>query len=175
MKSFEVSATLVGLPGPPGPQGPPGPDGPPGSSSSVYEYSYSTGAIPPGSANITLEQGPPTILNIDYSPLGTTGSYAPLLRNITVADEVTLQNKTDETQYLTGVVSDVVDHALDNYIAVTVADVTGSLTLSNQQKVLLFHSIVGAPGPGVPAGGTTGQVLVKASDADFDTQWVDPA
>ena len=29
----------------------------------------------------------------------------------------------------------------------------------------------GAPGVGVPAGGTTGQVLVKKSDADYDTEW----
>lgn len=26
---------------------------------------------------------------------------------------------------------------------------------------------------GVPRGGTAGQVLVKASDADFDTEWQD--
>jgi hypothetical protein len=29
----------------------------------------------------------------------------------------------------------------------------------------------GAPGVGVPAGGSTGQVLTKASGADFDTEW----
>ena len=29
----------------------------------------------------------------------------------------------------------------------------------------------GDPGVGVPAGGTTGQALVKASDADYDTTW----
>lgn len=27
------------------------------------------------------------------------------------------------------------------------------------------------PGPGVPRGGTTGQVLKKSSNADFDTEW----
>lgn len=27
---------------------------------------------------------------------------------------------------------------------------------------------------GIPAGGTTGQVLAKASDDDFDTEWVSP-
>lgn len=32
----------------------------------------------------------------------------------------------------------------------------------------------GQDGVGVPAGGTTGQVLVKRSNADYDTQWVDP-
>ena len=33
----------------------------------------------------------------------------------------------------------------------------------------------GADGPGVPAGGTTGQVLTKASNADFDSNWQSPA
>ncbi|ACI93254.1 conserved hypothetical protein [Afipia carboxidovorans OM5] len=32
----------------------------------------------------------------------------------------------------------------------------------------------GTDGLGVPAGGTTGQVLAKASDTDNDTQWIDP-
>jgi hypothetical protein len=33
----------------------------------------------------------------------------------------------------------------------------------------------GAPGVGVPVGGTTAQALVKASNADYDTHWVDAA
>ena len=33
----------------------------------------------------------------------------------------------------------------------------------------------GAAGAGVPTGGTTGQVLEKASNTDYDTQWVDAA
>jgi len=33
----------------------------------------------------------------------------------------------------------------------------------------------GAAGVGVPTGGTTGQVLEKASNTDYDTQWVDAA
>jgi hypothetical protein len=32
----------------------------------------------------------------------------------------------------------------------------------------------GADGDGVPAGGATNQVLAKRSDADNDTEWVDP-
>ena len=31
----------------------------------------------------------------------------------------------------------------------------------------------GDDGEGVPVGGTTNQVLAKASDTDFDTEWVD--
>lgn len=32
----------------------------------------------------------------------------------------------------------------------------------------------GDPGPGVPPGGGAGQMLAKASEADYDTHWVDP-
>jgi hypothetical protein len=33
----------------------------------------------------------------------------------------------------------------------------------------------GDPGVGIPEGGTTGQVLAKVSDDDYDTDWVDPS
>lgn len=34
----------------------------------------------------------------------------------------------------------------------------------------------GVPGQGVPVGGTTGQILAKVSNANYDTQWItDPA
>mgnify|MGYP006293925213 CR=1 FL=1 len=33
----------------------------------------------------------------------------------------------------------------------------------------------GPPGPGVPTGGDTGQVLAKLSDGDYVTGWVDPS
>lgn len=32
----------------------------------------------------------------------------------------------------------------------------------------------GPAGPGVAEGGTTGQLLAKASDEDYDTEWIDP-
>ena len=34
---------------------------------------------------------------------------------------------------------------------------------------------VGPQGVGVPEGGDEGQVLAKASDDDYDTEWVDPS
>ena len=33
----------------------------------------------------------------------------------------------------------------------------------------------GSPGVGIPTGGTTGQVLSKASGTDYDTEWITPA
>lgn len=37
-----------------------------------------------------------------------------------------------------------------------------------------IQGIQGDPGEGVPTGGTTGQILEKLSNADYDTQWADP-
>jgi hypothetical protein len=37
-----------------------------------------------------------------------------------------------------------------------------------------WEPVSGQVGPGVPPGGSTGQVLVKASAEDYDTQWVAP-
>lgn len=33
---------------------------------------------------------------------------------------------------------------------------------------------LGSTGPGVPTGGTTGQVLIKDSETNYDTSWADP-
>jgi hypothetical protein len=40
--------------------------------------------------------------------------------------------------------------------------------------VSAFEIRDGQDGQGVPAGGTTGQLLAKDSGTDFDTEWVDP-
>lgn len=32
----------------------------------------------------------------------------------------------------------------------------------------------GTPGPGVPAGGTAGQVLAKINSSNYNTEWIDP-
>lgn len=46
-----------------------------------------------------------------------------------------------------------------------------------RQNGLLFGQMEksGPPGPGVPAGGTPGQVLSKRSLEDYDTKWIDLA
>lgn len=46
--------------------------------------------------------------------------------------------------------------------------ITGSLTAGGAGEQ-------GEPGEGVPTGGTTGQVLAKNSNDDFDTEWIDAA
>ncbi len=37
-----------------------------------------------------------------------------------------------------------------------------------------FSMNEGIPGPGVPAGGSAGQILQKRSQEDYDTEWVTP-
>lgn len=43
-----------------------------------------------------------------------------------------------------------------------------------QQGIQGPPGIQGEPGIGIPLGGTTGQVLAKASNANHDTEWADP-
>lgn len=43
------------------------------------------------------------------------------------------------------------------------------------RRKLGITDLVGTPGEGVPIGGTTGQVLTKSSNANFDTSWQTPS
>lgn len=43
--------------------------------------------------------------------------------------------------------------------------------MASEYKVIVKQGQQGAPGVGMPAGGTTGQHLAKASNADFDIEW----
>ena len=59
---------------------------------------------------------------------------------------------------------------------ITVTDITGGhrVTITDAQETETFDVMDGAdgdPGVGVPAGGTAGQVLSKASDTSYDTEW----
>ena len=59
---------------------------------------------------------------------------------------------------------------------ITVTDITGGhrVTITDAQGTETFDvmdGVDGDPGDGVPAGGTTGQVLTKTSGTDYDTVW----
>lgn len=49
----------------------------------------------------------------------------------------------------------------------------GETGAQGPQGIQGIQGPAGADGVGVPSGGTTGQVMSKASDADYDTAWVD--
>lgn len=60
-------------------------------------------------------------------------------------------------------------------VAVTVNETTQAVTVSGA-VVSVEIATAGAQGPagqGVPSGGTTGQILTKASGTDYDTAWQD--
>lgn len=44
---------------------------------------------------------------------------------------------------------------------------------STQSVQVSTNDIVGPPGPGVPPGGNPGDLLVKSSNEEYDTEWVD--
>jgi len=46
--------------------------------------------------------------------------------------------------------------------------------LENPPTIDILNGANGQDGEGVPAGGTTGQILVKKSGQDYDTEWVTP-
>ena len=54
-------------------------------------------------------------------------------------------------------------------VSLTIQSIPISVTVQDQAPIVL--SITGAIG--IPPGGTTGQILVKKSDADYDVEWID--
>lgn len=60
-------------------------------------------------------------------------------------------------------------------VTLSIVESTTELNTVVTEVILESASTPGPPGVGVPAGGTTGQSLVKASDTDYDTEWDDVA
>ena len=61
--------------------------------------------------------------------------------------------------------------AIGNAVEVSVYERTVQVTPLTYQVSVGVLGSPGPTGPGVPLGGTTGQVMVKLSDADLDTGW----
>ena len=60
-----------------------------------------------------------------------------------------------------------------NKVTVFVEDATGEPSYKDDTGTVT--SLKGAPGEGVPAGGTAGQVLRKIDGTDYNTEWATPA
>ena len=58
---------------------------------------------------------------------------------------------------------------------VSITDAEGTSTFDVMDGAPGDPGAPGAPGPGVSRGGTTGQVLKKRSNADYDTEWAEEA
>jgi len=59
-------------------------------------------------------------------------------------------------------------------VTLQIVESTTELNTVVTEVVLVSASTPGPAGPGVPTGGTDGQVLTKQSGADFDADWEDP-
>lgn len=73
-------------------------------------------------------------------------------------------------------IKDWVDDVVEDSVLPLIPSV-GSISSGNTGyvtggDVYTALSNIGPTGPGVPTGGTSGQVLAKASGADFDTEWI---
>lgn len=74
--------------------------------------------------------------------------------------------------------TDVVEVVTQTNTVEVIGSAGAVVEVISQPKIVVEVLTAGAQGPagaGLSPGGTTGQVLAKVSDTDFDTQWVNPA
>lgn len=155
--TFGAATGPQGPEGPPGPQGvmgPPGPEGPEGDPSTVPG--------PPGPQGIQGPAGPTG----NTGPQGPTGPTGPAGADSTVPGPPGPQGPIG----LTGPEGDPGPQGPQGVKGDTGA--TGSQGPQGIQGPVGSTGSTGPAGPGVAVGGTTGQVLSKKTNTDFDTQWV---
>ena len=140
----ETGAVTLEFGIPRGDTGATGPQGPQG------ERGLTGPAGPQGEQGVPGEQGPKG----DTGATGETGPTGPVGP--------------------TGATGPAGEDGISPTIAVT--DITGGhrVTITDATGPHSFDVIDGEAGVGVPAGGTTGQVLSKASGTDYDTEWTTP-
>lgn len=159
-------------------EGAQGPPGPPGSSMDVMDYLVSlTTTAPPGSGQLRLNnasQQAATWMWLDgFTAPGTDVKRILMLLHADALIDV--QDKDDSTRHQQyRVTADPVDKG--TYVEVPVVWVKGESPLVAQRALVALiregsEGQQGPPGPGVAAGGATGQVLAKKSGTDYDTQW----
>lgn len=175
----------------PGPEGPEGPQGPAGvgitsitfkESDPVGNYIYTVTLSNGSTYDITCPIGPRGngILTIAYSGTDPQGGN---IYTITMTDgsfyTITAPKGSDGTsgspgQDGVGILSITfkeTDTSGNNIYTIT-------LTNSNTYDITCPIGPQGQPGPigpGIPTGGSAGDVLTKASGSDYDTQWLPPS
>lgn len=151
---------LADLKGDQGVQGPSGADGAPGADgqdgASAYEVAVAQGFV--GTE--------PEWLASLVGPAGADGADGTNGVDGVDGREVELQKSATHVQWRY-----VGDPGWTDIVAL--ADITGPQGEQGPQGLQGEQGLPGADGVGVPAGGTTGQVLAKASSADHDTGWVE--
>ena len=182
---------LVSLRGPQGPQGATGPQGPKGAQGETGEQGPQGQQGPQGvqgPQGATGEQGPAgpagangtdgengktpvlTQSTISFIPSTTQNGQFTIGAEVEVGDPIIIACKGSGTYEgrTWVVVGSVMSFASTSHVAVV--DVTGVTETTGEQGP---QGQAGAAGDGVPSGGTAGQVLKKASNTPYDTEWAD--
>lgn len=142
---------VQGPQGEPGTEGPAGPAGADGASSSVYPYRLSAATTPPPSSGQVRTNGSGPTVNAAFISYVTDDDHSvgPLLRTIKAGDKFTAQEADNDTAWVRFVVTGPpTDVPAQSYISVPVAYEAGPGTASKaNQRILVFHTSVGAQGP----------------------------
>lgn len=193
MASWEYLQNILGPQGTPGTPGAPGADGSPGTPGADGFSPVASVEQTDDGATITITDKTHTsVANIKNGKDGKKG-YSPI---------VTVE-QTDNGATITAINEGAIIYTADvkngkdgtpgtngkngSTFTPTVSESNGQYTmswsndgdLSNPASVSWHNGADGAPGeqgnpgPGVAAGGTTGQKLVKKTNVDYDTEWVD--
>jgi hypothetical protein len=141
-------------------RGIPGPAGPAGNSANAFSYLLATStAVPPAvgtAATDTATAESAAFIFLSYTD-ATGASIAPLLRDVTTGDVVTVQDKANGASFAQYTVTGpAVDFPGDGYVSIPVVHTAGTVSAGKKnQAILVFVSRAGATGA-QGATGTTG-------------------
>lgn len=171
-----------GDPGPAGADGAPGPQGEPGESQSRYLYNwlYSDVVGDPGhgalNGNAPSDSSFVSVLSV--SAYSDTDQPVLDLDHLVDNSILYLHDHANLDAWVSyRVIGIPLDHGEWFEIAVNF-DGYGAAAAFNPPTdtvIDLVFQVSGKPGVGIPAGGTSGQVLAKGSEWDYDAYWVDAA
>jgi hypothetical protein len=155
-----------GVPGPTGADGPQGDPGEPGGSLLSAFWSYATNvAAPPANGQIRTNTGMTTIwiAEVDTDGMNRFGGLA----TAEVGDTIILRaaNGTYANLLITGLPVDS-----GTYWTIPISVTSGTVTKGARTQLGILSPVP----QGIPAGGTTRQVLAKTSATDYAVNWRDP-
>lgn len=178
VEDTQIAVTVSGPPGPagvaiPGPQGPVGPQGPPGTAYLSSQWTFNQTITPPPANggmrfNATTSAATTSVFisETDRDGLDRTAG----LNVAAVGDQILVQSPQGRTLFN---ITTKTDSGTYRTFGVTVAELSGSRPSASAITTVYFMTAGGGL-HSVPAGGTTGQVLKKLSNADYDVGWVTP-
>lgn len=188
----QVTVAASGPQGAQGPTGPKGEIGATGGLSARYKFLNSYSEQDPGLGYFCFNvQAFTQASGLYVSASDTSGLlqndlfYAAITSTSSHKSIITIQKVADSRKFSRFFVSDANNN--DGWWSAQISYIGGTATSwSYNDLVDIMVAPVGdkgdigptgpqgAPGPGVPAGGTAGQILRKTSTSDYATEWVDP-